>query len=488
MKKILHNHKIAFATSLFTALPAPGQISIAQISKANITYPWWAKMNDSGQVVYYGGGSQIDLWSNSQTQVVVNEDDPVPGDLPNGHYIFSDHLIGSLAIVPELAINDVGQIAFAADFATHSSTEDGTGNGTWLGQPGAFELVSTLTHGFWGIDSAGFVLGDTPGILLLAPGEKIPVASPGALVPGANNLTFVQISDEPIVTAAGYVGYAASTTSQDTADGIWEYTPAGSTIMLMYAAQQVPQLPTGIVYDASNSQPPTLAAMSASGNVGYSDGLTGSGTTTSNNWAIFADISGSFHALVRFGDPVPNFAPFIFSNHLDAMQINDSGEVALVNDITHPGVNTAPALFRWKQDQISIVAWYGEYAPGFGNGWLLGNFNQMFMNNNGQILFTSDIRSDGGTKSVSLATLWLVGENNQPELILRTGIPTYIDGQWITFQDIDLLALNNNNQALISDPKAGGLYLITLAPEPTLAASLLLLPLYFLKRSRSSAA
>lgn len=483
MSKVYQNRKIVFAATLFAAIPALGQLSFTQISKtADIMYPWWAKMNDSGQVVYYGNGSQVDLWSNGLTQVVIDEYGPGPPNFPNSRYWFSNLLTGT-ATVPGLAINDAGQIAFATEFTTYTGTENGSGNGTWLGEPGAFQLVSTVTHGFWGLDAAGFVLGDTPGILLLAPGEEIPVAAPGASAPGTNNLTFVQISENPIITANGYVGYSASTTAQDIADGIWEYLPIGSTNMLMYAGQQAPQLPIGVVYDINNSQPPTLASMSAGGNVGFSDGLTGLGTTTSNNWAVFADINGSFHALVRFGDPVPTLASFVFSNHLDAMQINDAGEVALVTDITSTG--TAPALFRWKQDQISLVAWQGEYAPGFGNGWLLGSFNQMFMNLAGQILFTTNIVSDSGNTSLSISTLWLVGEDNQPQLLLRSGIPINIDGQMITFQNIELLALNNNYEALVSN-SSGGLYLITL-PEPALNG-IAFLPFYFSRRSKRSAA
>lgn len=485
---------------------AQAQISVRQISSdAFLSDSLVPQLNDAGQVAYWAFSSQkfdsgeLLEWSKGVTTRVIGLGDQAPG-LPTGTtFGSSDYEL------PQFLLNNRGEVAVCGDYANYSTGTDG--QAIWGGKTGTLKLILQtsepapdypgkvyLRFRLYGFDSAGDVLVcdpvyadpsgknqvDDSAFWLISSSGAQRVVGVGDGAPGTGGREFTYLPYyvpfpvynnliSPAFSSQGIIGFGAGFTDQDMygPGGIWEWTSDGTIRPIVQDGDTAIGLPSGVTL-----LPSETLQMSSNGNVAFDAALAGP-ETANQDLAICAYINGSVHAFARYGDAVPDFAPFIFSNHLDNVQVNDSGVVALVTGITHPGVNTEPGLFRWNNDQIKLLAWYGEYAPGFNKDWLLGGFDQMFISDAGQILFTTDLMPYDISGS-AIPSLWMIGDDDQPHLLLEAGIPVDIGGKMITLRSIDLLALNNSGQALISDPLAGGLYLITPAPEP---AGSLLLPL-----------
>lgn len=464
----------AISVALLANLCAFGQVTVRQV--AADTSDEKAQLNDAGQVLYetaqsiepYMWSYSLWMWSNGTSQLVAAQGGQAPGfstgtNLSSGPYSY--------------LLNDSGQIAFSGD--VYPKTDQGVDEGTWVGTPGNLQLVST-TDNYFGLDSAGNVMvQDQNGYSLVGPAETVHVIGKDDPAPGTNGLSFTSVGAAS-VTPSDYVAFDGQTTTpvfsngnwSNYSGGLWEYAPGGSVREILQSGQQATGLPPGTDFGAPPNQDssPFIDAMSNRGNIIFTDGLYGVGMNDWNYTALFAYVNGSVHLLVRSDDPVPQFSPFIFGDRYSDEQIDDRGDVAFI-----AAISGQFGMFRWEQGQLDLLMWHGEYAPGFNDQFLLSSVNQMFMDDQGQIFFTSTLVPDTGISAAPFDTLWMIGTDGQLHLLLKTSVPVDVDGQSVTFNAFGLIGINNNEQALIDDPSyrgEPGLFLLnvpsgtTTAPEP----------------------
>ena len=172
-------------------------------------------------------------------------------------------------------LNDAGQTAFRADL---------TGSG----------VDSTNNQGVWSEGSGSLSL----------------VARTGSQAPGAPGGVNFRIDPafelfSPVLNSAGQTAFYGGLTDGNV--GLWS-EGSGSLTLVARSGIQAPGTPAGVNLSFSAGLSPfhlDWPKLNDAGQTAFVGALTGAGVTSTNNWGVWSNGSGSLELVARAGDQAP---------------------------------------------------------------------------------------------------------------------------------------------------------------------------------------
>jgi hypothetical protein len=271
--------------------------------------------------------------------------------------------------------------------------------------------------------------------LFPTPGQYNPIAFQGAPAPGAtDNAPFGSTFANLTLNDIGQVHFKNYIGSDFTKDETLFTTPnpqseiAISMFLTAREGNPAPGLPAGTIYTrvgAENYMIPQ-PVFGDGGQVAYVSGLSGGGTTTTNQHALFAGSPAGPTLVVRQGDPTPhpgfNYA-FDFGSNLN---INPAGQVAfrsslLSNTVTYPNGGIFLATPKTGAPYaVEKLATLRETPPGSSSTFY--SFSAPSLNSAGDVAFM-------GEAGVTTANQYLlVGRPGKLLTVAHTGDPIAANG------------------------------------------------------------
>ena len=387
------------------------------------------RLNNAGQVAFFSSlsGSGIGASNNTaifssapgSVQLLAREGSPSPGSLR------------TFTTFREIVLNASGNVAFPA--ITNG------GSGYFLGSPGNLEKVIengdpitgepglTMTSAgiYSSLSDGNHVAGDFrgPGSIncILQGGSSFPVGAvmvggaqaPG-LDPGVQYDSFNSFSRSPAINMFGTTVFESELqgagVSSFNDESLWYGTP-GQVSALARRGDQAPGLAAGIFYGD-----PQWWTVDSTGTVTFVMGLQGAGTTPFNDGAIYLGPPANPQLVLREGSGMDGGFPAgaTYIQFPVAMQ-NSSGTFAMegwaaINAGLGIGSGNNEAIYIGTPTDRRFLIREGVQAPGMPTGVAAFGFNQLFLNQRGQLFFTSLLTGPGIT-STTQQMMWLAGPN-----------------------------------------------------------------------------
>ena len=265
-----------------------------------------------------------------------------PGVIYDSFGAYYDSLFGAFFRGPVL--NDAGQTAFRADL---------TGSG----------VSSTNNQGVWSEGSGSLAL----------------VARTGSQAPGAPSGVNFRIDPtlelfSPVLNEAGQTAFYGGLT--DGSVGIWS-EGSGSLNLVARGGVQAPGAPAGVNLSFSAGLDPfnlDWPKLNDAGQTAFVGALTGAGVTTTNNWGVWSNGSGSLDLVARAGDQAPgtpsgvNYGVSTVGPAVGGL--NDAGQIALWANLAGSGVVGDQNFGVWSggSGSLMLVTRSGDHAPGTPSG------------------------------------------------------------------------------------------------------------------------
>lgn len=158
------------------------------------------------------------------------------------------------------------------------------------------------------------------------------------------------------------------------------------------------------------------------GKVVFYSYLAGDGFDSADYGAVITGSGESLSTIGIVGAPAPGFGPgTTYSGFFKTPVINEAGEIVFAAVVTGPGVNRDnDAVLYFQSDAASnIVAREGAVSPISDTTLYSEDFGSPWLNDNGQILFTTNLVGDEVTSTNDSGILRITG--NSHELVFRNG-------------------------------------------------------------------
>jgi hypothetical protein len=374
-------------------------------------------------------------------------------------------------------INNQGQVAFSGRLIPRVSAITGpvvsdlNDRGIWSEAPGSLALVvregmmAGNTGAIFGNGLREPVLNDAGRVAFQAnlnrnlddrsiwsggPGNLSLVARTGENAPPSSDMSvsFLAI-DDPRLNSTGHVAFR-STLSGPGVDpasglndrGLWNHSPADSTLRLLTRAGQLAPVEVVPVGDTTRFTEFSNPVLSDSGASAFRGTLAGPDVTNVNARGIWVETAlGNFKLIAREGAPAPGTTDVFAAMGLPS--INANGQVAFAAALADPGgarsgagvwrsggVGQMGTLQLLAQSGDPIDALIGPINPAAVNhaaidiaqiddGTVLGGFHQPVINNRGQVAFTAGLAGPAVTPQNDLGVF--VTTNAGVKLVAREG-------------------------------------------------------------------
>jgi len=315
----------------------------------------------------------------------------------SGFGAYYDSLAGVFFRGPVL--NDAGNAAFRA-------------NVTGIG------VGSTNNQGVWSEGSGSLSL----------------VARAGSQAPGAPSGGKFRIDPafelfSPVLNSAGQTAFYGGLTDGNV--GLWSEGSGGLNLVAR-SGVQAPGAPAGVNLSfAAGFSPFHLdwPKLNDAGQTAFVGTLTGAGVTSTNNWGVWSNGSGSLELVARAGDQAPGtpsgviygVSTFSFTPTLVG-GLNDAGQITFWANLAGSGVvgNQNFGIWSGASGSPMLLTRSGDHAPGTPTGvnffYPLGFFGS---NNAGQIAFGGRLTGSGVNSSNDLG-LWS-NRTGSIQLVARRG-------------------------------------------------------------------
>jgi hypothetical protein len=343
-----------------------------------------------------------------------------------------------------------------------------------LNTSGKAAVSATLTgSGVTGANDLGLWSGVSDNVSL--------VAREGNSAPGTpNGVTFSLVTANAVMNGAGNTAFRGRVTGSGVGsandDGIWSET-SGVVSLVAREGDHPPGTPAGVIYSGQASGP----VLNAAGQIAFSNGLSGTGITGSNNEAIWLGTPGNLNLVVRLGDQAPGTpSGVVFDFSFPRPAINASGAIAFHGDLSGSGIDGSNDSGIWSGSagNLKLVARAGSHAPGTPSGTNFDNFvgAQLVLNDAGKTSFVSylegtgvDVTNDTGLWSEGSGNLALVAREGSQAAELPSGVNygaaliavLNAAGQTAFYTDLSGSGVNSsNNAAIFATDTTGAVHLI----------------------------
>lgn len=204
----------------------------------------------------------------------------------------------------------------------------------------------------------------------------------------------------PPVNDSGMVAFAA-TAATDEGDrrGVWAGSP-GNLEAVAIPGQAAPGVPGNTFASAAASfYNPGMVSLNNNGTLVFPQLLTGPGTGSTNNVALYTLLDDTLSLLARRGNAIPgagtaqvNFQVF------NPPVVNDQDIFAFHSTLSGADVTASDdqGIFSGALGGLQLIARKGDQAPGMAEGILFDNMGiRLALNNQGDIVFLADLRENG---------------------------------------------------------------------------------------------
>ena len=412
------------------------------------TFAYAPVLNETGRVAFWatitgpgtGLGNDKGIWSNASGSLglVARLGAPAPGTAVGiGFQSFDPHTLnadGSLGFRGELVGSGVsgsnnsglwsGSSGALALDARTGSQAPGAGVGV------AFSVLSQPAYNASGriafsaaLTGPGVTPANNSGLWSSASGTLSLAVRAGLTAPGTGAGVLFNGFGPPSMNSPGYLVLRASLTGTGVTAasnaGVWLVAPDGAITLIAREAASAAGVAPGIVYADLDLATPLLGA---GGHVALTGSLTGTGVTPSNNAANWVGLPGALALLAREGSQAPGTPPGTLFATPDQPFINDSGNVVFSSPLTGTGVTPTNDRGVWAgtPGSIVLVAREGNQAPDAEPGVLYDLLFGASINNVGQVAFLSGLTGPGVTAANNVA-LFRTTPQGVCAMVVRTG-------------------------------------------------------------------
>ncbi|MFT3687023.1 MAG: GC-type dockerin domain-anchored protein [Phycisphaerales bacterium] len=252
-------------------------------------------------------------------------------------------------------------------------------------------------------NNAAIWYGD-PAALAAVAVKGSPAAGFGSLTYAGFDSTRLSLSSDGYLVISGTLGGLGVTTANDKA--LWIVSPAAVVTAVAREGDPAPGMPAGALFanflDAQDNV--VEASATTGGNTFAFATVTGGGTTASNDNGIWYGQPGALTLLVREGDPAPTLASPIILSTLTIPGVNSSGNYTFVSGLSGTGTSSTNNLAVYRATPagvFTIIARKGSPAPGYPTSNLnaVTAANRPRINNSNQVLVQGTLTGGGATSN-----------------------------------------------------------------------------------------
>ncbi|MBA3485526.1 MAG: PEP-CTERM sorting domain-containing protein [Pirellulales bacterium] len=280
------------------------------------------------------------------------------------------------------------------------------------------------------------------------------VARGGAAAPGVPAGVVYASTFHPVVNDSNELAYLATLAGSGVSglnDRAIYAGPFSAPQLVAREGAVAPSLAPGVNYGS-----PGLPTLNAASQVAYFSFLSGSGVTFSNDEAIFAGAPSAPQLVARAGDPAlgtpagVRLSLFSFS-----IALNDAGQVAYAASLTGIGVDTSNsnAFYAGPIASPQLIARGGEPAPGAGAGVAYAMLHDLLLNDVGGVSYSATLTGAGITSANSRAIF--AGAMNDPQLIVRSDDAAPGTAAGVNFLNPLMRFLNDQGQVVFTSELTG---------------------------------
>jgi hypothetical protein len=239
--------------------------------------------------------------------------------------------------------------------------------------------------------------------------------------------------DGVVLDGGGAVYFKSSLTpplnSSFSGEGIGVGRPSQPSQLLLQNGNQAAGLSPGALW---SSLFPFETAANSAGQIAFASVISGTGVTSgSNDIGLWVGIPDSLSLVVRRGDQVAGMATGVVFDQLYSPEINAHGLVAFRATMRGPGITSSNDEAVWIEmpdRSLRMVAREGQRPPGAPAGVTFGDygfgvFNDILMNERGQIAFTGEVKGQPTPGNQNENGIWATDLNGNLELIVLSGQP-----------------------------------------------------------------
>lgn len=233
----------------------------------------------------------------------------------------------------------------------------------------------------------------------------------------------------PTVNSSGHVAFKAELVGGRpdywNDRSVWS-NRSGSNALLARIGDPAPGTSAGVVFDWLEGD--YYPALNNADKTIFEAMLAGPGVTSTNNFGLWSDATGSLSLIARAGDQAPGF-PGVAFTAFSAPLLNNAGQAAFIGTLAGTGVTGSNDNGIWsdRSGQLSMIARKGSQPPGTTAGTSFENFGQdMMINEAGQVAFGAFLTGLDIKDSSNDYGLWAQDRAGVLRLIVREGDPIQV--------------------------------------------------------------
>jgi len=231
-------------------------------------------------------------------------------------------------------------------------------------------------------------------------GDPAPGVAP--LTYSGFDFTESSLSSDNHLAFAGTITGLGVTAANDKC--IWVSDNGGAPVLAARESDPAPGTAAGTTFSNFLDTTDTFNSVTAlnGGGVGFITTLTGGGATTSNDVALYSGLPGALNLIIREGDPAPALPTPIIVSVIASQAFNGAGTVVFEGTLSGTGTSSANnmALYRGSTAaNLAVMARKGSPAPGYPAHNLsdLNAANRMRINSAGRVLAHIVLTGGGAT-------------------------------------------------------------------------------------------
>ena len=297
----------------------------------------------------------------------------------------------------------------------------------------------------------------------------------GQHAPGTPNDVVFDALGLPQFNAADHIAFNGRLTGPgvdpNNEEGIWS-DRSGGFDLLIRGGDPAPGTPNDTVFQAF-----ALNSMNDSGKIAFSAVLDGNDVFLFDDFSIWTDRTGAFEMIARENDPIPGGPATTRFGGLGPTLLNNANDLAFFATLDGPGTNSSNDQSLWSDafGPLEMILRTGDFAPGTPNDVVFDSFRTtgVGFNDLGQIAVLADLTGPGIDTSNDRG-IWAQYPNGTFHLIARKGDPLTVGlGDTRIIKEIGFWdALNDYGQlAFVTqfDDDSLGIFVTDLVaiPEPT---------------------
>jgi hypothetical protein len=376
----------------------------------NYTHVIAPTVSGSGDALFYGeingGLRSLNLWRNNAVQLLYKGGDQAPG-LTSGI---------NFSVNTFAAFDSYGNAANGQ--ATFRSYVEGPG----------VDISNRV--GIWYRD-----LSSTD--LVVRTGNQ-PVDTPVGAV--FSTLNSPRLSDSGHAAYSGQVKFAGS----HLLTGLWRWNRSSGSAVLAKTTTAAPGTTAnfvGVSWPGSINDTGTVLFN------GELDSSTGFNYGSSDDTGLWLGTPGAVQLVVKSGDVAPGYASNVNIELIGQFVLNDAGDVAFKTMVAGPSGFRENALYEASQGVLTRIAYQGMSAPGAGAGATFVAPQPVNINNNGAILFTSEVMRSC-SETCPTKGLWIAQSGTIVPILLNKsgplpGLPSNFD-----LAEVGSVAVNDLDQVV----------------------------------------